>query len=320
MDSDRSWERRIRTYLAEENIGPLSFDEVKRRIPAHILNGTENDDPDDPFGCRLMTYEEIRDANDALASYYDILAGATYHLDVTTYAHLAEYIDARRPAHIVDGGCGTGAPLAFLAAEFPDLQFTGYDISPEMVKRAVERALRRGLQNVRCFTANHENAPQRIAPGSIDLLFERCAFDGGSFPVFEFFHPPPQWSPLAHIMRDVETFYKENPTMQRWRAVLGAFASLIRDNGRLIDIGRNCAGGVTMFTELARRAGLERDEAWCRTFPDGDEPCPSTVSPSAIEAHGETFGAGGAPFVCALALQRQPRACKLALQEQSRAA
>ncbi|GJM15728.1 MAG: transcriptional regulator [Thermodesulfobacteriota bacterium] len=49
---------------------------------------------------------------------------------------------------VLDVGCGSGFALVHLAKEFPNSQFTGYDISQEAVERGMAHAAEHGLKNV----------------------------------------------------------------------------------------------------------------------------------------------------------------------------
>ena len=50
---------------------------------------------------------------------------------------------------VLDVGCGSGFALVHMAKEFPNSQFTGYDISQEAVERGMAHAAEHGLKNVK---------------------------------------------------------------------------------------------------------------------------------------------------------------------------
>ena len=50
--------------------------------------------------------------------------------------------------NVLDVGCGSGFALVHMAKEFPNSQFTGYDISKEAVSRGNAHAAQHGLSNV----------------------------------------------------------------------------------------------------------------------------------------------------------------------------
>lgn len=53
---------------------------------------------------------------------------------------------------VADIGCGMGRALIALASEYPNSRFTGFDLSPETVGSATDRARLLGLRNVRFET------------------------------------------------------------------------------------------------------------------------------------------------------------------------
>jgi len=64
---------------------------------------------------------------------------------------------------IVDGGCGVGIELCFLAKTFPERAFFGYDLSPEMIALAEERAKRNRLSNITLAIGTHDQPPIPMA-------------------------------------------------------------------------------------------------------------------------------------------------------------
>ncbi|MGF7473494.1 class I SAM-dependent methyltransferase, partial [Salmonella enterica subsp. enterica serovar Minnesota] len=50
-------------------------------------------------------------------------------------ADKAKLLEFVRPGVIADLGCGTGTVLELLRRKFPDSQFVGVDLSPEMIER-----------------------------------------------------------------------------------------------------------------------------------------------------------------------------------------
>jgi len=72
---------------------------------------------------------------------------------------------------VLDVGCGAGHAMLHLARRFPESRFVGYDLSPEAVDMANERARAEGLKNVR-FEARDLSAFSQ--PGRFDLV---TAFD-----------------------------------------------------------------------------------------------------------------------------------------------
>lgn len=76
-------------------------------------------------------------------------------------------IPLRRPAHIVDLGCGAGNVTRLLAERWPDAELTGLDSSPEMLERA-----RAQLPDARFELTGVEHWD---ADEPLDLLFSNAA-------------------------------------------------------------------------------------------------------------------------------------------------
>jgi SAM-dependent methyltransferase len=57
-------------------------------------------------------------------------------------------------AKVADVGCGHGASAVLLAAAFPKSEFVGYDYHDESIRVANERAIARGVKNVRFEVAD----------------------------------------------------------------------------------------------------------------------------------------------------------------------
>ena len=68
---------------------------------------------------------------------------------------------------VADLGCGYGYALHLLAAEYPDSDFSGFDVSPTAVQRARELAAQQGLDNV-IFEVMDIEPPS--LPATYDLL------------------------------------------------------------------------------------------------------------------------------------------------------
>jgi len=85
---------------------------------------------------------------DQYAKNYDSLLEDSIPSGLNEEGHFAEYKVARvaallknRPiARILDFGCGAGRGLPFIAQYFPGTELWGYDVSPESLKIAKQRA------------------------------------------------------------------------------------------------------------------------------------------------------------------------------------
>jgi arsenite methyltransferase len=101
--------------------------------------------------------------------YFNLLAeiGHTKHIGgVNATARLVELINPRQDDAVLDIGCGVGIAPVFLAREF-GCRVTGIDITPLMVQRAEERALREGVSELIDFRVADMHA----------LPFEENVFD-----------------------------------------------------------------------------------------------------------------------------------------------
>ena len=83
-------------------------------------------------------------------TYFNLLAeiGHTKHIGgVKATGRLVELIDPGRGDAVLDVGCGVGIAPVFLAKQF-GCRVTGIDITPLMLQRARERALREGVSEL----------------------------------------------------------------------------------------------------------------------------------------------------------------------------
>lgn len=69
---------------------------------------------------------------------------------------------------VLDVGCGSGRAMLFLAEEYPQSEFTGYDLLPEPIEHANDQAAKRGLKNAR-FEA--KDAADIRETDAYDLIF-----------------------------------------------------------------------------------------------------------------------------------------------------
>jgi arsenite methyltransferase len=102
-------------------------------------------------------------------TYFNLLAeiGHTKHIGgVKATGRLVELIEPRRGGAVLDVGCGVGIAPVFLAKQF-GCRVTGIDITPLMLQRARERALREGVSELVDFRVADMHA----------LPFQDNAFD-----------------------------------------------------------------------------------------------------------------------------------------------
>ena len=65
--------------------------------------------------------------------------------------HILEIIGNRRCASLIEIGCGDGALLEYIHRQRPDIRLVGYEIADD----PVERARRRGLEEIEVFDGSH---------------------------------------------------------------------------------------------------------------------------------------------------------------------
>lgn len=294
MHTTHAWNARIRAYFTGEGISPLSSKENVRLHTEGILgSGIDTTDHTVPSGYRPAEDDTIRVHFDALAPNQDRITAMFYDSEVATIAYIARRLSNLHPRHVIEAGCGTGSTLAFFAAAFPKVSFTGYDISPEMVHRADARVHAHGFENTSLIVARHGEAPKHIAASRADVLFSKCSFDAGTFPVFNFDTGTDQW----------ELFIQHDPTMAHWRETFTAFRTLLRSDGWYFHVGNNCAGGIRMLVDVARRSGFRYLPRRSRVLPNGDT-APSSLRLRTLERFGREYGICE-PFNCALVFRKE---------------
>ncbi|MGK7940778.1 MAG: class I SAM-dependent methyltransferase [Crocosphaera sp.] len=144
---------------------------------------------------------------DQKASFFDRWA-PNYDLIFTTifyqslHKRLLSYVNLPNPSSVLDLGCGTGLLLNRLAQKFPDLQGTGVDLSPQMLKEARE---------------NNQYHPRLIyTQGNAECLpFADNQFDA-VFNTISFLHyPNPQqvFKEVNRILRPQGQFYLVDSTL-----------------------------------------------------------------------------------------------------------
>jgi len=140
---------------------------------------------------------------DRWAPSYDWLFPSVFYQAI--HQRLLEYIQLGDRAHVLDLGCGTGRLLHRLTEQFPTVQGTGLDLSPEMLRQAQLRQPQR-LQ----LTYVQGNAEQ--------LPFAESQFDA-VFNTLSFLHYPQPEQVLAEVNRVLKPtgcFYLVDLTWQPW--------------------------------------------------------------------------------------------------------
>jgi SAM-dependent methyltransferase len=97
-----------------------------------------------------------------------VVARVVWHSDVGPfYASMAAIAAMPDGSTVVDAPCGSGVALRALRAE-QRVRYVGYDLSPEMLRRARRQAEKRGLAQVELAEADAESLP--VKAGSVDLF------------------------------------------------------------------------------------------------------------------------------------------------------
>lgn len=161
--TEAEWFAATQTFYAEERAResrPVSVREARRR---HRFVSRS-------VPSQRRTVDEIVSESDTIAPYYlETMIFPDVHGCVL--ARFATIIEERAPAVVLDAGCGIGLDLCFLAHAFPTVEFTGSDVSSEMLKRTSNRAVRRGCKNVRIFRGSHAALMNEWAPGTFQLIY-----------------------------------------------------------------------------------------------------------------------------------------------------
>ncbi|MDJ0846489.1 class I SAM-dependent methyltransferase [Crocosphaera sp.] len=118
--------------------------------------------------------EEIFDKKasffDRWAPNYDIILTTIFYQSL--HKRLLSYLSLPHPAYVLDLGCGTGRLLNRLAANFPDLQGIGVDLSPRMLKEA--RETNQHHPRLIFTRGNAESLP--CADNEFDAVFNTISF------------------------------------------------------------------------------------------------------------------------------------------------
>lgn len=112
------------------------------------------------------------------------------------HKRLLEYVNLPDTANILDLGCGTGKLLHRLAVNFPQLQGTGFDLSPEMISQANSR--NRHGERLKFVEGNSEAMP--FAEAEFDAVFNTISF-------LHYPHPQQVFHEVSRVLRPGGCFY-----------------------------------------------------------------------------------------------------------------
>lgn len=138
---------------------------------------------------------------DQWAPNYDCLFTTIFYQAV--HKRMLEYVELPNQPHVLDLGCGTGRLLHRLANQFPTLQGSGLDLSPEMLRQAQQRNQHGDRLVYR--QGNAESMP--FADEEFDAVFNTISF---------LHYPNPQqvFSEVSRVLRPSGRFYLADYTVK----------------------------------------------------------------------------------------------------------
>ncbi|MEB3340874.1 class I SAM-dependent methyltransferase [Okeania sp.] len=131
---------------------------------------------------------------DRWAPSYDWLFPSVIYQAI--HQRLLEYVNLSTSANVLDLGCGTGKLLNRLAVNFPTIQGTGLDLSPEMISQANSRNYY--PQRLRFVSGNSEEMP--FAEAEFDAVFNTISF-------LHYPHPQKVFNEVSRVLRPGGYFY-----------------------------------------------------------------------------------------------------------------
>ncbi|MEA5533055.1 class I SAM-dependent methyltransferase [Crocosphaera sp. XPORK-15E] len=143
---------------------------------------------------------------DRWAPNYDVLFTTIFYQSI--HKRLLSYVSLPHPSQVLDLGCGTGRLLNRLAAQFPDLQGTGVDLSPQMLKEA--RHNNQHHPRLIYTKGNAESLP--FANNQFDAVFNTISF-------LHYPNPEQVFSEVSRILRPQGQFYLADSTMGNIRSI-----------------------------------------------------------------------------------------------------
>ena len=137
---------------------------------------------------------------DKWAPNYDLIFTTIFYQSL--HKRLLSYVSLPHPSSVLDLGCGTGRLLNRLAQKFPDLQGTGVDLSPQMLKEA--RETNRHHPRLIFTQGNAECLP--FADHQFDAVFNTISF---------LHYPNPQqvFKEVSRVLRPQGQFYLVDSTL-----------------------------------------------------------------------------------------------------------
>jgi ubiquinone/menaquinone biosynthesis C-methylase UbiE len=179
---------------------------------------------------------------DRWAPSYDWLFPSVFYQAI--HKRLLEYVELPQKPNVLDLGCGTGRLLNRLALNFPELQGTGFDLSPQMLRQA--RRENRHRPRLIYIEGKAESLP-----------FGDCQFDA-VFNTISFLHYPEPKLVLAEVRRVLKTgghFYLVDFTAQKdiepplMKSTSGGIKFYSRESREVLgnDAGLQCVAHHDLF-------------------------------------------------------------------------
>ena len=75
-----------------------------------------------------------------------------------------------RPLHL-EIGCGKGAFVTGMAEKHPEIDFVAVEVVPDVIVMAMEKAVEKGITNIRFVTADARMLNEIFAPGDVDRIY-----------------------------------------------------------------------------------------------------------------------------------------------------
>ena len=119
---------------------------------------------------------ELADHYDVLAPQTEAATEASMENSSNDFGYLLTLLERERPVRVIEGGCGAGMPLGFLAPRFPKATFLGYDISGVSLDFADARMRRLSCRNVALRMFGHERIGDNTHDGEADLIYLMSAY------------------------------------------------------------------------------------------------------------------------------------------------
>lgn len=197
---------------------------------------------------------------DAAAEKLDDDDPSIYNMCRKDYPDIVAKLTKEPFGSVLDAGCGTGAILEMLKKDYPDVQYTGIDLSDKMI----EVAKRKALTDVSFLQGDCENLP--FAANSFDAML--CSQSFHHYP-----HPEDFFASFYRVLRPGGRLILRDmtgPTVARWffNHVEIPLINLLLKKGDVwvygkADIEALCQGAGLTLASFERRKGL-RMHCVCR--------------------------------------------------------